>query len=109
MAPPNAAPRGAFKKINFTVYHSGGYTASRAAPRRAAPRNESMGKFIFHGAEFLTRGAARRSVGPHLNAGCLSTILGGKSCSSLFLFVFNDHLRKWSGLNFLASGLCKLF
>ena len=41
-APPDAAPR--VKKINFTVYHSRGYTT--------APRNESCEKFVFHGVAF---------------------------------------------------------
>ena len=56
-APSDAAPR-VKKNINVTVYHSSGYTAS-AAPRCAAPRNESWEKFIFHGAAFLN---ARRGV-----------------------------------------------
>ena len=38
-APPDAAPR-ALKNINFTVYHSRGYTASRAALRRTVSRRE---------------------------------------------------------------------
>ena len=56
-----SARRGALKKVNFTVYHSRGYTASRAAPR-----NESWVNFIFHSAAFFK--AQPRSVGSHLNS-----------------------------------------
>ena len=53
-APPSTKRAGgALKKINFTVYHSRGYTASCAALRCVAPQNESWEKFIFHGAAFF--------------------------------------------------------